>query len=288
MGVFLLVAAFVVPALVLRETGVLRISEQELSTLTPLARKEVERRQGVERAAGVAAPYVGVLFLLVGGTLLVYGVPRLKRKEHADERRFSVELAKLEAEIEPQSEAEREERLKADAEEELAEEIDEAGGTEAARTLAEDDSSEQPNDIRGLMQRAAVVERKVLDRLAQIAPPDYVLQANVKVAGGPLLDGLLISRIPNRPDIVVEIKMMRANIRKNLVNRFNDGLGVLLRYRAEVQRAAIGWLILVIDGEANADERYFAKRRAEEYGAGLRISIITIDELPGMSLPDDA
>jgi hypothetical protein len=62
---------------------------------------------------------VGVFFLILGGALIVYGAPRLKRQEEADEERFSVELDKLRSEVVPQSKSEREERLKEDVEEEL-------------------------------------------------------------------------------------------------------------------------------------------------------------------------
>ncbi|HXB66529.1 MAG TPA: hypothetical protein VNV42_16835 [Solirubrobacteraceae bacterium] len=285
-GVFLLIAAFLVPAFVLRETSVLRISEHELTTLTPLARAELERRQRIARAAGIAVPYIGVFFFLIGGALLVYGAPRLKRKEDADEERFFVELAKLRSEIEPQSESEREERLKEDVEEELCDEkLEAVEGPEGAPTPSPELHPQATTNVRELMLRAATVERDVLNHLAQIAPPNYELQANVKVSGGLLLDGLLVSKVAHLPDVVVEIKLMRGSFRKNLNNRLNEGLGVLLRYRARVKRAATGWLIIVIDGAIDAADRDLLVRRAEEYAAELWVSIITPDALSELSLP---
>jgi hypothetical protein len=124
-----------------------------------------------------------------------------------------------------------------------------------------------------------------LNHLAQIAPPNYELQANVKVSGGLLLDGLLVSKVAHLPDVVVEIKLMRGSFRKNLNNRLNEGLGVLLRYRARVKRAATGWLIIVIDGAIDAADRDLLVRRAEEYAAELWVSIITPDALSELSLP---
>ncbi len=285
-GVFLLIAAFLVPAFVLRETSVLRISEHELTTLTPLARAELERRQRIARAAGIAVPYIGVFFFLIGGALLVYGAPRLKRKEDADEERFLVELAKLRSEIEPQSESEREERLKEDVEEELCDEkLEAVEGPEGAPTPSPELHPQATTNVRELMLRAATVERDVLNHLAQIAPPNYELQANVKVSGGLLLDGLLVSKVAHLPDVVVEIKLMRGSFRKNLNNRLNEGLGVLLRYRARVKRAATGWLIIVIDGAIDAADRDLLVRRGEEYAAELWVSIITPDALSELSLP---
>jgi membrane protein implicated in regulation of membrane protease activity len=285
-GVFLLIAAFVVPAFVLRETGALRISEHELSTLTPLARNELERRQRIARSAGIAAPYVGVVFFILGGALLVYGAPRLKRKEDADEERFSVELAKLRSEIEPQSKREREERLKEEVEEELSDKQPEAvGSAEEEQRPSPAQPPEPTTNVRDLMLRAATVERDVLDHLAQIAPPNYELQANVKVSGGLLLDGLLVSGVAHLPDLVVEIKLMGRFLRSNLTKRLNDSVGRLLRYRARVKRAATGWVIIVVDGAISAADRDLAMRRASEYAADLRVSLITMDELPDLVLP---
>jgi hypothetical protein len=285
-GVFLLIAAFVVPALVLRETGVLRISEQELSKLTPLARKEVKRRQGIARAAGVAAPYVGVLFFFAGGVLLVYGAPRLKRKEDADEERFLVELVKLRSEIEPQSAGERERRLKEDVEKEISEEKQEAATGPANTQTPSSVQSQSRTDVRSRIQRAAIVEQAVLRHLARLAPPNYELQANVKLASGLLLDGLLVSKNAHHTDIVVEIKLVGNSLRKNLNNRLNDGVGALLRYRHRVKRAATGWLILVAEDTLSAADRDYVVTRSGEYDTDLWVSIVTPDELPGLSLPE--
>lgn len=285
-GVFLVIAAVVLPGLVLRETGVLRISRKELSGLTPIARNELERRQRIARSAGVAAPYVGALFFVLGGALLIYGAPRLKQKEDADEERFSVELDKLRSEIKPQSRSEHEERLKEDVEEELAEKMTQQATRAGEEPQFSPPSSVSPTrDVRQLMQKAAEVEERVLIQLAQIAPPRYELQANVKISGNLLMDGLLVSKAEQLPDIVVEIKLVGSSFRMNLRNRISEAIAQMSRYRARVQRATVGWLIIVVDGELGSTDRDLAMQRAAEYDVDIRISVISIDDLPDLSLP---
>jgi hypothetical protein len=280
------IAAVVLPGLVLRETGVLRISRKELSGLTSIARNELERRQRIARSAGIAAPYAGALFFVLGGALLIYGAPRLKQKEDADEERFSVELDKLRSEIKPQSRSEHEERLKEDVEEELAEKMAQQATRAGEEPQFSPPSSVSPmRDVRQLMQKAAEVEERVLIQLTQIAPPRYELQANVKISGNLLMDGLLVSKAEQLPDIVVEIKLVGSSFRKNLRNRISEAIAQMSRYRARVQRATVGWLIIVVDGELGSTDRDLAMQRAAEYDVDIRISVISIDDLPGLSLP---
>jgi hypothetical protein len=278
-GVFLLIAAFVVPGLVLRETGALRISRHELSSLTSLARHELERRQRIDRSAEVVAPYAGVILFVLGAGLLGYGVPRLKQKENADEERSLAELDKLRSEIQPQSPREREASLKEDAEQALAEKGVQSQADTAPRPVA------SITNVDRLMLRASEVDERVLVRLAEIAPPKYELRANVKISGGMLFDGLLVSRVDQSPDIVVEIKLIGNSFRNNLRNRISDAVARLVWYRTRMRRSAIGWLIFVAESPLGAEDHEFAKQRAAEYGMDLHVSIVTIDDLPGMSLP---
>lgn len=140
-------------------------------------------------------------------------------------------------------------------------------------------------DVRQLIQRAAVVEERVLIQLAQIAPPRYELQANVKISGNLLLDGLLVSRTEQSPDIVVEIKLGGNSLPNNLRNRINQAVAQMSRYRARMQRATVGWLIIIVDRELDSTHRELAMQHATEYDADIRISVIVIDDLPGLSLP---
>ena len=87
-GVFLVAAAFVVPGLLLRETDVLLIPQEELGALTPESASEIEKRQGTARLAGRAAPYVGAALFVAGVLLLWYGIPdsAARKKPRSDAR----------------------------------------------------------------------------------------------------------------------------------------------------------------------------------------------------------
>src|SRR4051794_24901302 len=113
-GVFLCVVAFVGPALVIRDTSVLRISTRELGSYTRTARTELLRRQSFSRDAAEIAPWVGIGLFVLGVLLVVYAAPRLRRQEETQELTSSAELEKLRSEIEPQSPTDRQESLEAD------------------------------------------------------------------------------------------------------------------------------------------------------------------------------
>jgi hypothetical protein len=140
------------------------------------------------------------------------------------------------------------------------------------------------------MRRAAEIEERVLGHLAQIAPPRYELQANVKIARPPtlLLDGLLVSKVEQFPDIVVEIKLSRRSLRNNARNQINEGVAQLMRYRVRVQRTAVAWLVLVVDEAIGVAEREFVANLTADFAEDVRISMVTLDDLHDLSLPIDS
>lgn len=263
-GAFLSVAAFVVPGLVLRDTGVLTISRKELAEATPTAEAELKRRQGVAADAGKAAPYIGLAFLVVGVGLLGCGVPRLWKQEQSDEERRTMELEKLRAEVRPQSPEERRERLREDV-----------------------DGGEGTTNREALMQEAARVEEAVLARLTKISPPVYELRSRVVVShadGRLLLDGLLISKIDQLPDIVVEIKYLRRGL-VEWERRVREGGWRLQSALKRYERPAIGWLIIVTAGPLDEERKGRVERAFAESGDGIRLSIVAPQELDQLGLP---
>lgn len=270
-GAFLLVAAFVVPGLVLRDTGVLTISQKDLAGLTPTAAKELKRRQGVAADAGKAAPYAGLLLLAVGGALLTLGIPRLRRQEQSDEERQRMELDKLRAELRPQSPEEQRERLRED--------LDEVEGKTAEAAKRE--------PAETLMREAAEAEEGVLSWLSKITPPSYDLLSHVVLEEGSerlSFDGLIISEVAWLPDIIVEIKYLRKGI-VDWGRRFREGRVQLQKALARYERNAIGWLIVVTAGELDPERVEKIKKSFAELGDGLQLSIVSPDELEQLRLP---
>lgn len=270
-GALLLIAAFVVPGLILRDTGVLTISRQELRRLTPSAEREVERRQEVARDVGRAAPYIAVFFLVSGGLLMAVGVPRLRRLEQSDDERRRMELEKLRGELRPQSAEEQRERLR--------EEVD------------EDETQEAPLSAEARLRETANAEEAVLARIAEIVPPLYDLESKVVVSDGDrrlFLDGLLISEIDQLPDVVVEVKYVRKGI-VDMARRIREAKAQLLDHLTAYRRTSIGWLIVVTEGPLPERRREIEEGIAKEVVPGphlaLRLSIVTLDDLDSLRPP---
>jgi len=270
-GVFLIVAAVVVPGLVLRDTGVLAISREDLAQLTPTGKEELERRQGIARDAGKLAPYGGGFLFAAGALLIALGIPRLRRKEQSEDERKQIELDKLRREMRPQSEEEQEERLREDAREEVEEPAGQPPPVSAGRWLSE----------------AAGAERAVLAQLAKIASPGYDLRSQVALEGMGrrlLLDALLISEVDQLPDIIVEIKYSRAGL-ANLGRRVQVAREQLLRYMEGYRRSSLGWLIVVVAERPSQEQRDALEHRIAESSDALRLSIVTPDDLDQLRLP---
>lgn len=296
-GVFLVVAAFVLPGLVLRDTDVLTISEGELQEFTPTASDELRRRQGFAQDAGRGAPYVGVGLLGVGLLLIGFGIPRLLRQERNEDERSEMELDKLREELRPQSPRERRDRLTADDEP--------ANGRVGATAPDQKPIPEQgpPPDVQPgqspgsrsqtyfpqyLRQRAGD-ELAVLARLSELVPTSYELQTQVKLGGKTplLLDALFISGRDELPDIVVEIKFAGGSLAKNLKNRIVDAQSLLFEYRQRYRRQTIGWLIVVAEEEPPARSQKAIEETVKASADLMHVSIVTPDALDKLKLPLD-
>lgn len=286
-GVFLIIAAFVVPGLILRDTGVLTISRRELSGLTPTARSDLERRQSIDHFAGHWAPYLGGTLLVGGLVLLVVGVPRLRKQEETADAHARAELDKLLDEMKPQTEEEQLKRLEAEFTEKVKTTSTTSSGRQrkAVETVIKSTNSRQ-------LQQASKAENEVLGRLVEIAPPRYNLQSRVKLEGASsnrllLLDALLISKTKELPDIVVEIKFAGKKLSRNVDNRMNEAESQLLRYVARYRRNSIGWLIIYMIDELDDDRKKDIEDRASELKDVLKVSVVTRKSLPSLSLPLD-
>lgn len=284
-GAFLVIAAFAVPGLILRDTGVLTISRQELRELTPTARNELERRQSIAHLAGSGAPYLGGVFLIGGLLLIAIGVPRLRKQEETANAHARAELDKLRREMRTQTDEERDERAEAKIKEER-------GVVEQApRSSPAPAQLQSAQSILADRKRFQIdVEAAVVERLAEILPTDYELQTKVKFespVGRPLLlDALLISRTDRLPDIVVEIKLgQEPALLLNMGNRLAQAESQLLRYSTRYRRDSIVWLILYTEDELDAERRKKVEGRAGDLDEIVKLSLVSSDSLDTLTLP---
>jgi hypothetical protein len=282
-GAFLVVAAFVLPGFILRDTGALTISRSDLEGFTPTARHELERRQAWAHDASNVAPFLGIVLFAGGALLIALGVPRLKRQEQTADEHAKAELDKIHRELRPQTPREEQERAEAEL-------VDRQPKPAAVARPQEPPASRATSRSKQL-QMLAQAEEKVLTRLAKIAPPTYELQSRITLdsaaSGRLLLDALLISQIDQIPDIVVEIKLAGAHINRHISDRMAQAESQLLRYLAQYRRDSIGWLILYATEELTAKGREQIARRTASINDLLKVSVITPETLESLTLPVD-
>jgi hypothetical protein len=211
-------------------------------------------------------------------TALQHGQSRLRQQEAKEEAKTSMEIGKLENELEPQSEEEEKAELAATVEEVAR--LEAPGGETPSPPSAQ-------RDLRSdRMRRAREIEQRVFERLVEIAP-QYELKTRVRVAGEPslLLDGILVSAVDQLPDILVEIKLGGPHVRQNINNRIADILWRWTVYKNRFARQTVGWLILVLDEPLSAAARDQVAQRVAELGAEIRLTMIVPEEIERLALP---
>lgn len=311
-GVFFCLLAFIAPALVIRESGLLRIGQDELDKYTPIARTELRRRQVVAKDVAHIVPYVGGILLIVGVVVLVVGVPRLIRQERHDDEHREAQLDKLRRDTPPQGDAERRARLEAEVDAVEADGADRIGddgaegqgdplGPSDAEVVEPDSesaavvilpTSDPPSPSgeslsrRELMNRVAGVESRVLGRVRQVAGPLYDLRPMVRAGADSavLLDGLLVSQIDQLPDVGIEIKYFRSH--GNFMRRLRDALSQLSEYgRVPVAANSRWWLIVVADRLPPPDVLETAAALAMKRAPDVIVSIVEESEIDKLELP---
>jgi hypothetical protein len=136
------------------------------------------------------------------------------------------------------------------------------------------------------VREAYDVEREVLRRIREISEPLYDLRESVRFAESVEFDGVLISHRTATPDIVVEIKYVRASSLMNIArSRASEAAAALMSYQAAGRRSAIGWLILVVQHPVSAQERARAIDASKLFGNQVHISVIVRASISDLVLP---
>jgi hypothetical protein len=295
MGVFLCLAAFVAPAVALRNDGVLLISQRRAAELTPVGRAEVLHRQNIEHdlVGRFAIPF-GALLFACGCLLLYFALPGLRNDERLEREHSHAKLLKTVGELEPRSEDEREAKGR-EAEAELgavglwgAEADPHRAVSEGGQSLQSPGTAESP-PRPGPIARARQAEDEVVARLVQIVPPVYKMRAQVRLGDDTGFDAVLLSEIDQLPDVVVEIKYSRwGGVDDSVTSRWVSHAGEMARrYESRTGRLALAWLILVVMEPVDLPAmRQTTADKVEELNGLVRFSIVRADDVSNLSLPD--
>ncbi|MEA2364041.1 MAG: hypothetical protein QOD71_3186 [Thermoleophilaceae bacterium] len=292
-GVFLIVAAFIVPGLILRETDVLKVPIVALNHATPVGRKELERRQRVARDVGESTPWIFGGLLLSGGVLLFYGAPRLRKQEAEQETRAQVELDKLRSEIKQQTPEEREQKLQDDVAVEIIEEqlqaaLPDPASPDRPQRSAQPATNEPrtPSEMmttQDRVRRAGELEERVLDRIGSLVPQGFEFVRHVRVGGEPplLLDGLMSDRTGERDAVLIEVQAplsSTAGMRKRLL----DVEAARLRYADRIGGDPALWLVVITNPAVMTKSQALAPL---PYLPWLFLSVSTESEIDDLKLP---
>jgi len=306
-GLLLIAGALLIPYFYFRDSETLQITKAELRGLTPTAREALERRQ--RRSADLEVPVIVFSILLFSGGIgaLILGGKRLRiaqaKEDDAIERqarREDYEFQRLSAD---------EVEIKRDQQAREAVRESKGGGLRPDPKRDEEsmllrgksqqtpapgkNRSRNPADVRyqEMRQEIARIEeetKQILEHL-ELDRFDYFSELQIVQAGGRRrlsVDGLFQAKVPNQPDIALELSVTRIPQRR-ASNDADQLLARTVRYRELTGRDALGWLLFVIPKkEAPEDEPDWSELE-KKYGdllVGLgKCSIVReqdLDEIP--------
>lgn len=252
LGLLLLLAALLIPYFYYRNTDVLRISQEELQSMTISASQSVEARQ--RRIADLEVP-VAVFSILLGCggvAALILGGRRLRTAQSKEDEAIDRRAKREDYEIRNLSTDEVEEKLDEQAREAASE------ASVPAPVLQEEGAGAPPLRLRTPGEarlEIARVEESLRQSLEGYESERYGFRAGVKIVsesrGSPPLsiDGLFEGRSSGRPDVALELKVTRLTVRglQYRARMFVDPLLALLaRYKQLTGRTVLGWLVVVI------------------------------------------
>jgi hypothetical protein len=298
LGLLLLLGALLIPYFYFHDTEVLRVPVSELEGLTPIAREALESRQ--QRTRDLETWVLVFSGVLAGGgiALLWFGGRRLRIAQKKEDAAIDRKARRDDFEIEQLSQAEVEEKREEQARESAAE----GTSTEQPSPSGEIERSQIPlaggvqatlSDSRVAVERIETGARTALEAESYHS---YRFRYEVKtVTRTPTkrrelrLDGLFQSQERKRPDVILELKVVRRTrfIQPRLRN-FADGvLALVARYGQISHRETIGWLVIVLPHESEPielDERRQLEDRANDSLIGLgKATVVNESEL--QSLP---
>lgn len=304
-GLLLIAAALLIPYFYFRDNDSLQATRTELRELTPTAREAIERRQ--RRSVDLETPVLVFSVLLFGGGIaaLFFGGKRLRIAQRKEDDAIERQARKEDYEFQQLSADEVEVKRDEQAREAVREsKVAELGPKEKewTRTAAApqrqrpsgpviEGSVRNPADVRyqQMRQEIARIEERTKQLLEQLQLDrfDYFSELEIVQAGGRRrvsVDGLFKAKVPNQPDITLELTVTRMPQRRGPLDA-DRLLAHLVRYREMTGREALGWLLFVVPEEKASKEPDLVVLE-EKFGdmlAGLgRCSIVREQDLDGL------
>jgi len=257
LGLLLLVGALLVPYFYFHDTETLRIPKAELKGLTPVSREALETRQ--RRQAGLEDWVLGFAVVLAGGGFgfLWFGGRRLRTAQGKEDAAVDRKAKRDDVEIEQMSQAEVEEKREVQARESVEQEA--VSKQVEPPPFAAAPAQKNPADQRYRENREAIqrIEGRIKDSLPQAIPEQYEFLNDVKTVRGSQqlrLDGLFRAHSREGTDVLLELKVTRRATSVGMVGRSASDqlLALILRYQQVTIRKCLGWLVLVIQEDAEA------------------------------------
>lgn len=295
-GLLMVAGALVIPYFYFRDTDSLLVSRSELRALTPTAREALETRQG--RVADFEGPILGLVALLaIGGVAsMVLGGRRLRiaqgKEDAAVDRRAQREGYEIQQLSKDEVEEKRDEQAREvvrDGPDEPKEDGEVSSGdgpgipgrpgesrqrAPAAPVEAEYRGSGFASGISTRLTRTRAEIARIEERAGAIlregAGDSYPYLSDVKIVSGRRrvsIDGLVKAKKENRPDVLIELKVVMAlrGLRGRARMYTDEMLALLARYEDVTGRGGLAWLILVVPENSEGEPTVPLRQLEEEF-----------------------
>lgn len=257
------------PYFYFHDTDVLRVSQKELHSLTPVGREALEARQ--RRSADFEVPVLslGGVLALGGLAALWIGGRRLRTAQDKEDEALERQAKRDEVEIRQLSESEVEAKRKAEARESAPE----TAGEQADAGRTPRDGRPRPSgpgraqDMARSWEAIVRIEGAIRDAFEATGTEAYDFRQEVKVTGrsqAVQLDGIFRAHSRYGRDVVLELKVTRQSrtLLKLIRSSADQLIAQIARYRDISSRDAVGWLVVVIP--ADVEEFNLQERRRLE------------------------
>ena len=253
-------AGFALPIFLLKSQTALLITNEQLGKATPEAAKAIRSQQGQVAFLVAAWPWLSLTLICAGSTLIFVGARAWKKQQQRIENREAAELSKIKAEGEK---AQQETLALVQAQKATPQDIAEKREAEIEQpidngeAITQEDSAPNngaPVSRTSPRETAIAFENNVLTRIAEHFGPAMELVTEVKLGPGSIADAVLVSKVAELPNILVEVRHVSKPGASRARSLVQDVAGWTLGSTGKAERLfGSGFTSLVIAG-INGDE----------------------------------